>query len=750
MIRPGSTPGFPVTDRRRWTSGSGGKSPAPFRPRHPTMPRMSHRMLCCLIAATALAGESGDPGREARRLHDQARQANDVWTGLQLEAWSDAHDGPSMSPDILGRTRLIGSPLFAFGDPISRYWPHPDGILVIAGDRLFHLHHDGRPLELSLRFPFWPHSAWLSGNRRYVGIVELRGPRERRTAVAAVLDRRSREVVLRREVPLPPGNVDVYDWVHGSCRVAEDGTALAFNVHRRAGPDWHRTIVCTAENHRAVPRIHEVRAVGSGGDWLLYEGMERNEWLDRGDVKQPVHSYRHGPGLLAVEVENDEAFVLVRPDGSEVGLVPPFEPGRGARLEEIGAHLVVVSGGGAKAPELTDFLGNPVEGGTEIPETQAFYRWRDLVADPEAGPEFSLEQRWEVARAHDFAVLDWRDKTLSVVRMGGEEAVRETLYEADAPITYAHASHHHYLVHTADDRRVVDRRGSELWRGTCDDGWVKTREHLLVRDGSREEPAFRLIHLAVDPDERREVHLDLEKRGWRIDVDLHRPRVVARLGYDFRILDPDSGEVRGRYDYVEDPEDPRPERRAPRWRGEANHTGSRFVDHGRLLHKNAEWVDGPPENRWVPRDVAPLGAGLLVVARHGYIYSARRASGDFEPVDQIYGADGFGTDSKERALFVTDGRGRRILGLVDRGPSIETDHPKVGERADSLDPGRWRENGDTFIPPRERRVRWDRGLCGFGVEAIRSSQDGHCYCVTASVIIDLSSTAAKKVASLDD
>ncbi len=661
-------------------------------------------LVCLLLAVAVVTSGAVEPlGAERRSaltaLHRDLVAARDVWSALQVEALARTR-GLALPP-VLGASRIIGDPLFAFPMSIDRCWEGGGWTVVWACDRLYFLGLDGCPLAPSHQLGRAPMRVGLSRDGRCICTIDHAEHGPWRLAGTRLGDGAA---TLRAEIPEQDG-----DFYASEPLLSDDGGSIMFFVLRRAPPDGHdefRTIVVAPGGVQVIGAALGELGLGPAGAWAAVwnQELKRSELRTQGRVK-PFSKIACGGGTAACGDQN--GVQVVRPDGSLVDMPVPFPLGNNPELLSVGDWLVI---------------GADVAEGACV----AFYRWSEVAADPRAPPVRVVEGRCSAAnrdpnalwlfRGRDYAIVDCSGATLRITPLGvATETIQMISDEFDR-----------CLVRYAGGVLVCDPAGAELWRGTCNGWYLINRDLLVIRRDRDAQAPHQLVRLARDPRERAELPLPLDKRAWRLLYDHTHAVISARCDRAWERIDPRSGRVVAHAEADEPPFESIVER-----------AGRRVVASARLRAR------GPAPDRVEERLLctdAWQNAGTTTIIGGGAHLLTRDRNGQWADHGSFDGAMRLGNDSRGR-LALTPHAMVYLGSIVPAGERLTlVKDPTV--TVDDLPAGDWQVQRDgTYTPPGGRALRWDE-TAGSHPLTLRAPTRGALLAVTASAILELTPAAA--------
>lgn len=755
---------------------------------------MITRLLAALLALAALSApvgaEDDDAALEraadaAEKLHAMAARVGHIWTCLQLEGWNAAQDDPPARLRELIDGRRIeshGDPWWAFPQDIRRHWVRSDWIGVMLHDSFWRLSHDGRPLHLPVPMGVSSQRSALSGRGDTVAVAELDQGRLGHAPVVRVRLHsvpEPGEPVPRRpqahvaiDQPLPPlGHERQRAHLADDLALSFDGSAVAVATNRSI-PHAPAVYLYTINGETLLLKHHftthaNPRAIGPDASWFICRDIMRESlilYTKRGpDPEETITIADYAAGDTIAVVRTPESGLL----RVDVGGTLPWQPA-GITISErpdmwsIGRWLVIGTGHGAQAPATTDLLGNPLPA-VERPYALAFYRWSELSDDAGATPVEVIEMEAVRAEAHSLALLHWSGPQLQILDLRGERPRVQPLAGFSQPIATARNDHHYYHVSLADGEQVViDRSGTELWRGPAEELNVHSRRHALIRRDNR----HLLVHLDADPAARREVHL-VGLDSMQVEIDGHL-RFIRRGHGDARRYWHSDGQPLEDAARIEQLDTLR------RFRVD-NTNGRYYRQHGRLIPKDRGTGNAPPPQVWRPVDACRLRRRMLVLDHDQLIYASDRSLEEWSILGPVDGGDTFRLF--EGALHVA------FHHRTQRGPddwpatwelrarlaeedTLEAEWitlvepPRGGGRRGSpyaqvadLPDHNWRLHDRRLffvIPPKAEQRRWDHETQGWTPLRLRPVPGSAALAITPSLVLRLDRQAMTALSVMRD
>ncbi|MBA3686657.1 MAG: hypothetical protein H0W72_15655, partial [Planctomycetes bacterium] len=609
-----------------------------------------------LALATLLSAAEDTPERaQAKKLHQEAQRAGELWTIVQLEDWAEAHD-LKLRPALPGLT-VHGRVQMAFPEPIYDFADRGADVAVLTSSRCHLVAGDGRPLALPVHLPFLPDIRAWSTDDHHVAIAS-------RTRNADLTWE-----ALVASLPLPGATpnfvrrwkIEVSDYIH-SAAISDDGSAVMVGLTRQLPKvaAIYSAQVVLGDVMIGYPDLYAPLAIGRRGAWLCAHNA--TGWiLGVGAKRLPIDLWVAGGGVAVVRTKVDKGTQLlaVGPDG----VTTPFDPGIGmgpdTQLLSIGRWLVVASGHGALAPPSVDLLGKTIPGGQPQPPTIALFRWSDLAVNSAAPATQVIASPLAVASTAARSLWLWRGNETLLLDLSADVPVERPFLTMDTPVVAVYDGLHRIIVAMEGGTwSVQDTAKRELWRGKADSLSACARDWAVaMRGGDKPEPFA--VRLAVDAKDRLDVPIGLETAGpWRFSIDYPGATGLCVLadGSWRRFLLP-SGELAATGGTKVRPPvlDQRPD------------YPGRFVrTHARLLDKaTAEAI--PPMENLQPIDAQRRGRSLLILDRQGTVFSCG-SRGDCSLLGTAPGAVQLAQIPQMRdALVIVDANNKPLAGFTAKG-----------------------------------------------------------------------------------
>ncbi len=664
-------------------------------------------LVCLLLAAgagtSAAAEQLGAERRSAlTALHRDLVAARDVWSALQMESFARAR-GLALPP-MLGASRIIGDPLFAFPMSIDRCWEGSDWTVVWASDRLYFLGLDGCPLAPSHLLGRAPMRVGLSRDGRHICTIDHAEHGPWRLAGTRLSDGAA---TLRAEIPAQDG-----DFYASEPLLSDDGGSTMFFVLRRAPPDGHdefRTIVVSPGGVQVIGAALGELGLGPAGAWAAVwsQDLKRSELRTQGRIK-PFLKIACGGGAAAGG--DEDGVHVVRPDGSLVDLPAPFPLGKNPDLQSVGDWLVI---------------GADVAEGAQV----AFYRWSEIAADPRAPPVRVVEGRCSATNRDPHALWLFRGRDYAIVDCSGATLRITPLGVAAETIQMINDEFDRCLVRYAGGVLICDPAGAELWRGACNGWYLITRDLLVIRRDRDAQAPHQLVRLARDPRERAELPLPLDKRAWRLLYDHTHDIISAHCDHAWERIDPRSGRVV-----------PHAETDEPPFESITERAGRRVVAAARLRAR------GPAPERVEVRllcaDAWQDAGTTTIIGASGHLLTFD-ANGQWGDHGSFASAMRLGIDSRGRLALAE--HGMVYLGSIVPTGARLTLVKDATVMMDDLPAGDWQVQRDgTYTPPGGRALRWDETVISHPL-TLRAPTRGALLAVTASAILALTPAAATQL-----
>lgn len=691
-------------------------------------------MLGAAVAPSATAGEASpaDARAEARALWNEASRAGDVWTALQLEAWSAANDGRLRQ--LLGSTAVHGDARMAFGAEIVAHWDRGPRVGVLTRSRFHLLAADGRPLALAtpLKLPAGLCDWTFSG--------DVVATAERQGAKVVLVAQRVPGVEVISELTAP---CDAADTI-GSLRCADDGSALMCDLARHPPlqtPVLRVVIARRGAKPQFIDEAYEARAIGPNGAWwaLRQRGDGRMVVNTVAGKELTVGSIAVGPGCCMVM--NDRQLRLVGRDGAIRPFAPTIGIGSDGETRTIGSWLVIWSGSDAVTPDGVDPLGNPIPGGAAQPPTIACYRWREVAELGErAAPTATYAAPLSPADAHSLALYAWEGREVFLIDLTDEsEPRRRALLTAPVPVQVVDHDQMRTRVRLEDGSSLIaDSAGRELWRGPCDAVDLNAPDWAVVRVGASDAARYACVRMDVDPAKRAVTPVAVAPGPWQIELDrFGRFGVAVRPEQVWHRFDMRSGEVTGSGSTL-DPAVQRPQPlRAVEPPGRFSRRGGRLID---KVHGD---FGAPPELALSPIDAWRVGRAMVLLNIGGQVLVSGRKPGELIDVGRSPEAQHLAPGDGE-LLLVNDAR--EPLARLVPGPALSTDGIATLKPND-FGNGYWRiDPTGRFVPPSMGVMAWDEARLGFAPLRLRSARDASpLVVVTQSLVLEIDAATVRLV-----
>lgn len=678
------------------------------------MIRLFAPLSLALLGAVLLGAVESEAKAQARALYAEASKALDIWTMLQLDAWSDRSGARLRS--LLSGIEVLGDPLLATPAPIVSVHNLPAGTVVVCQDRVYQWAVDGRPLSLSWQLPEPPAVTVLEPAGKALGMIGRRYNDGDRIFIVAAMVLTDGTVRSYIEVP-----VRRREWM-GRVVVAGDASAVAAEVRLE---DESRLLIATGQSTHILHQWRLPRAIGPNGAWLIAENAERQRTLVTADERLVrLDDSSAGPGTAAVLI--DRQVSLVRENGSLARLELPIGLGEEADLATVGEWLVVYSGSGATTKPALDVLGNLAGGGQPQLPSCALYRWRDLIAEPFASAAAVAVEATPltIAAAQVAAIYRWRGTAVELIDLSGEEPQIRPFATAPATVTWVQEDRQVTSVALADGRQwLLDPSGRELLAPTADPLNGFTRTWAISHTGDEAGRLYQALSLSIDPAKRRAVPLQIEPGAWELELTAASDRARAsRPDGQWRIVHVGSGAIVAQGDanrpYIEDIQDP----------------PGRFCAHGpRLVLK----TDPPPARQWSARDVWRNGRTWYILDHQHRVWASGRRRGEWIELGEVPDGMYFRHDGSER-LAVADEDGE-LLAVITAQGKLET--PRSGT-ASNLPVGSWQVRDLEYVPPRTGSQMWNSAT-GLQPAYLRCPEGDELLVPLGSVVLTLDPAAGR-------
>lgn len=692
-----------------------------------------------LITATLSAAEA-DPKVQARATWVESLKAGDVWTCLQLESWGRTRKPAVKLGSVLADSAVIGEVRFALPGYVSHVADLGDRVVMATSERAYVLAPDGRPLQPSVKLT--PEGGWqvTSYGGQFIGIC-------RRIHPEAPKDRVRLEF---GSIKLADGKQDVnigldltpaQHWGE-ELVVADDGSALGTIVVSEEGDDRRRVrnVAIATDATRIEPACHDPLAIGRKGAWLLARGPgNEGQILIRGGKRTPIAAGAAGAGLAAVIIGGKA--VLITRDGKEVPLADTPAIGDSPGLLTVGQWLVLGSGYGAKIVSEGDLMGENVGATVEQPTTLAFWRWADLAeAKPVLKPVLTMPG--DLSQAYDRAagLWVWKDASLDLIDLTGDQPVRTHYFDAPAPIRWATSNLHCLRIEYDKPQRfaLYGPDKVEVWSGACKDVQVKRRDLAFTEHRDKDGVVSRRLQwLSPDPAKRRSVAVAVAPEADRFQVSLTAPDFVLgrganrtwwTSGFDGKALASGGGRDR---------DDAPPMPSCPEWDWFAP-TG-RYYREGARVYEKSVGTPAEPLERLQLQDAWRIGGTTLLLEGDGRLVVSGRRRGEWVDIGSAEGAQRIGLRGNVPVLLREDGQ---VAAALSPGPKLVS--PAEGAPPSELPfGGPWRIEGSHFTPPRGRQLEWDASRLGWSGTRMHSPEGSGLFVITSSVLIELDTDAAR-------
>jgi len=673
-------------------------------------------VVCCCLLATSLGAVDADPKTQARTLYSEAAKNLDVWTLIQLEAWGE-RNGVKMRSVLTG-VDVIGDPLLATPSPIAHVHNQPNGVVLTSRERIYQFAPDGRPLAQSWRLPGWPWEDTVEPSGKAFGMSSKRdkdNTDDRAFFMVAAIRLADGVVVSRTEIEGPrndgPGHV----------AVASDGSAVAAQIYGNPS----RILMAIGDKQSILPGWRRPRSIGKNGHWLIAENP-KGEWSLRLNDEQSlrIRDEAIGPDSAAVMIKSEVS--LVKDDGSLIPMQVPIGFGNGAALTTIGNWLIVSSGEGATSKAAMDVLGNISGGGQPQPPTCAFYRWRDLLANPAAEPVTIEAVPLRIAKGQAAAVYRWRGTALELIDLSGDEIAFVPLATAPADITDVFDDFHVTNVGLADGQRwLLNASGAEILGPTRGRIEAQSATWALMRDGDDDHLTFTALRLSPEAASRSVAKLEVQPGRWNAVIPIFNDQVyIWNNDGIWSRVDPYSGKVVAKGDA---------ENR--QGAGLTHDPDGRFYARGpRLFAKR----DPPPVARpFCANDVWRMGKTVAVLDRDQHVWVNGRKRNEWTDLGWVPGAWRFARTSAD-PLVVINGDNEALISISAAG-KLETPKNTVSQ---DLPAGLWQAHHPQFVPPRAGNQTWNADT-GLWPDNLRCADADGLLVPLGAVVLVLDATAGK-------
>ncbi len=689
------------------------------------------------------APKEADHRARMKSLVAEALKGGDLWTAIQADAYASQKLGVR-SAGLLGSSEVLGDPLFAFPARIAGQHQRGEQVIVIAGQRIYRLASDGRPLAVSQPIPFVAHATAVTNDGVFVALVErTRTPAW--TLKVVVRNLTTGSEVFSASLPLVAS-----DYIHGDIHIAPDGSAVmvgVLNDDDNAGP---RTAVMRAGGkHVVVPAYYRPVAIGSDGVWGIAEpasnigGDDRHYALLHGGTSLLCRSVAVGSGVAAMISLEDRANVqVIAGDGKRSTLRLPHALGTSARVLSAGEWLVVASGWPKQGQAAVDLLGNPVSSAAEA-YTSWFYRWSEVATDAtQAQPLLSVPGIPGVSTLAATTVFVGGED-VQVVDLTQAKPLAKKLMTPVGQVRYIESRHGRVLLWLREGKyQVIDESGVDLWNGVAGNG-VDLHDPWYAST-YQEDGTITWVRLAALPGERLATRLALPPGGgYELELDrYHRHLLAVRTRADWMEFDPSTGKALKGVGI----RPLRPQVVAP---GSGSAISAFTVQWARLLPRLATPVVEDPASRWNPLDAWRVNGTLVVLDHHGQVHVAGRKRGSYQTLGSVdYPAMFAQTAMGDLMIASEENVGRARLAA---GPILATEGQGIGQPAQPLLEGPWRVKNLFFMPPRGGSLLWDATRCGFTPARLRSPPPPATgmLVITDSLVFDLDPGVGKQFGVLD-
>jgi hypothetical protein len=688
--------------------------------------------------------KEGELKSRLKALVSESLKLGDLWTAIQADAYATQKLGVR-SAGLLGSSEVLGDPLFAFPAHIAGQHQRGEQVIVIAGQRLYRLASDGRPLAVSQPIPFVPHATAVTNDGVFVALVE------RTRTPAWALKVLVRNLTTGSEVFSATLPLIASDYIHGDIHIAPDGSAVMVGVLNDNGNAGPRTAVMRAGGkHVAVPGFYRPVAIAADGVWGIAEpasnigGDDRHYALLHGGTSLLCRSVAVGTGVAALIAVEDRANVqVIAGDGKRSTLRLPRALGTSPRVLSAGEWLVVASGWPKQDEAEVDLLGNPVTSAGEQ-FTSWFYRWSDVATDAtRAQPLLSVPGVPGGSTLAATTVFVGGDDAVQVVDLTQPKPVANLLMTPAGPVRYVETRHGRVLLWLREGKfQIIDESGADLWNGVAGNGVVI--HDPWYASTYQEDGTITWVRLAALPAERLSTRLSLPAGGgFELELDrYHRHLLAVRTRADWMEFDPSTGKALKGAGI----RPLRPQVVAP---GAGSAISAFTVQWARLLPRLATPVVEDPSSRWNPLDAWRVNGTLVVLDHHGQVHVAGRKRGSYQTLGSVdYPAMFAQTAMGDLMITSEENVGRARLAA---GPILATEGQGIGQPAQPLLEGPWRVKNLFFMPPRAGSFMWDASRCGFTPARLRSPPPPATgmLVITDSLVFDLDPAVGKQFGVLD-
>ncbi|MBA2480014.1 MAG: hypothetical protein H0V44_05075 [Planctomycetes bacterium] len=698
------------------------------------MPAIRAFAVVALVAATAAAGDAppADLKAQLKTTYAAVMKSGDLWSAIQLE-WIAAAQKERIDlrgAPCLGGSDIYGDPTFASPDEVRQVADHGDSVAVLTSQRCHLYAPDGRPVDASVPYGIRGDAVDHAFDGGAIGVVTWYDNEKQ------IPDRWRARVV-----GCPAGNIlfesDDVDGdessIDGAAKVANDGSAVAFGIHRHGGN--RHVIVVSGKGHKSIDGVMRVRGVGPMASWLVAEGADGMQTLIVGERRVHLRSSAVGPGLVAGIMEDGKAVIVDKAGNGDV-LTLPMALGREPQVATVGRWLIVSSGEGARSLDNTNLLGESVGEAPVQPHTMAVFRWDDLAGDVHARALHTYENQLQVCPSMQAAAYLWHDKQVDLLDLSGKQPSIRTLARFPKIVDWVGGKRTGAIVVLRNSGWVVlDAAGQEVAADTVEgDPTPMHRSWALVRRGRLPERTYHLIKLVADPALRTSVQLKLPPDDWNIRFDPRRGRLCAEADRKWVEFDL-SGEEVARGNNFNRPSNTY---ELPTWQ-----EGTRFCWlNGRAMLK-ASFDDLGEAARLSPRDAWQVNRTVLILSRDERVLVSGKKKNEFIDLGVCAGADRIAL-RRDEPVFANGQN--RIVATLAAGPSLAID---AGAKSDADAPalGPWRIEGMQFSPPHSGTLEWDEraGFVPYRLRSPRNNDPVGMVLVTASLVINLDPAAARLV-----
>ncbi len=722
-------------------------------------------LTCVTVGATAWAVEQSQAAgvtvaelkSRMKSLTNEALKAGDLWTAIQADAYSNIKLGVRTN-GVLGKSAIIGNPLFAFPHLINAYWDRGDRIIVVSGSRVYLLSPDGYPLGVSIPLKITPTYSSLNEDGRYLAMIQrINWPKYIFKIV--VIDMTDNSEAWSAELELTRG-----EYLSGPVRVSQEGHAVAFAIERAETAPFLQVVRSNGNNSK-IPGYYRANMVGAEAKWGIAEpNSNRTDETNLLSVLIPgqvvtVNKTANSRGIAAILTDEPAPKLKIVSQEGEIRELPqPMRFSKTGLLLSTGDWLVAASGKiavpetptspapeaapdllgqAAKPPaEKFDLLGQPIEPEAPTvnmsqaqPYTLACYSWADLVNSPTAAPKHMIAGTVVSSNTTPGLIYVLNDGKAQAINLNDNPLQPRAIGTLGKVIDIDMERGQLILSYTGDKRQIFNEDGAELWSGVARKLRMLDARHAVVHSA---EGKTDLVHLASDVAQRKELNLDIpDKTYYSFEYDRYDRRVVASADSRTWIeYDPLTGKRIAAH--VK-------ERRKPEIPSWGTPYGRFSVQAARLVERNAP-PPADPSFQWNPRDAWRINNTLLVLDHHGQVYVSGKKRGTYTTIGSVDWADRFGFSNSELGIINVVDTAAAFFAAGASGPVLSPAKYGNDIKMEEMPEGPWRIKRNFYIPPRSAPYIFDPSTCGFSPRVLRSPIGGstqNMLLVTDSLIIDV-------------